>query len=149
MFLFGRCFYYAASGLTAGERVRMYRKSERTVELYKSIGAKVRLLNDLLSDAEVAMSQVLPAAEADRMILKMDKIIGEATSHCENQMYKDHPELDNRHNDVFYGTLKSEPRNEIDAEMIGRAQMEAKKLAQNGEPLQYADGRGLLVAGRN
>lgn len=125
----------------------MYRKSERTVELYKEIGAKVRLLKDVLCNAEVAMSEVLPAAEADRVINKLDTIIDEAVCHCEDQMYKDHPELDSRFNDIFYGNLKSEPRNDIDAEMIGRAQLEAKKLAET-EPLQYADGRDLLVAGR-
>ena len=52
----------------------MYNKNDRTMEVYVEAGAYARLLSDVGTKAAVAMSRILPAKEADKLVYLLNKI---------------------------------------------------------------------------
>lgn len=106
----------------------MLRKDERTVALYKEVGAEMRLFKDIGSKLAVDISKILPAAEADKFLWGVEKLTVNQASHAEDRMYSDHPELSTAHNDVFYGNLSDVPRNDVDREVIRLARQKADEL---------------------
>ena len=105
----------------------MLNKNERTMEMYVEAGAYARLLSDIGAKAVVAMSQILPAKGADRLVVLLNRI-DEVKSKADDQLFSDYPNLGNEGTDVFYGTLSAEPRNGLDAEVIRMARQKAGEL---------------------
>ena len=110
----------------------MYNKNERTMEVYVEAGAYARLLSDVGTKAAVAMSKVLPAKETDRLVNLLHRF-DEVKSKADDQLFRDFPQIGNEGTDVFYGTLSAEPRNKLDAEVIGTAKAKAAELFGDGE----------------
>jgi len=105
----------------------MLAKKRRTLEVYKTAGAKMRLFKTLAAKLLTDVSCVLPTTDQDKLMRAMDKI-SEVCSHAENYMFNDLPELPAEYVDVFYGAVNLDPRNELDAEMIQRARQAAHDL---------------------
>ena len=105
----------------------MYNKNERTMEVYVEAGAYARLLSDIGTKAAIAMSKVLPAKEADRLVNLLHRF-DEVKSKADDQLFRDFPQIGNEGTDVFYGTLSTEPRNELDGKVISAAKQQAKGL---------------------
>lgn len=105
----------------------MIRAKDRTIDVYKRVGAEMRLLKSILSKVTVDVSKVLTATETDKIINELDKICL-ICSKAEENMFKDYPKLSNEYTDVFYGALNYEPRNEVDAEIIETAKRVADEL---------------------
>ena len=105
----------------------MIRAKDRTIDVYKRVGAEMRLLKSILSKVTVDVSKVLTATETDKIINELDKICL-IFSKAEENMFKDYPKLSNEYTDVFYGALNCAPRNEVDAEIIETAKRVADEL---------------------
>lgn len=102
----------------------MLNKKERNLDRYKKVGAMMRLFKTLGSGIAVESSKVLPAKELTGILRKADILC----SRAEERMFSDYPELGHEYTDVFYGAIKGETRNEIDAEIIGIAKEAADEL---------------------
>ena len=75
----------------------------RTLDLYIDAAAKVKLLNDLLSDAQVGLSQIIPRKYVDRL-RRAELALIDIQDEAERRMIADHPGTKNKdfiH--VFYG----------------------------------------------
>ena len=105
----------------------MLKKTERTQERYMKAGAEMRLFKTLGSKLVCDISCVLSAPDQDMMLRALDKI-DQVCSRAEDNMFRDHPYLPDEYVDVFYGSTDSEPRNEVDAEMILRAREVSDEL---------------------
>lgn len=105
----------------------MIRAKDRTIDVYKRVGAEMRLLKSILSKVTVDVSNVMTATETDKLIKELDRICL-ICSKAEENMFKDYPDLSNEYTDVFYGALNYEPRNEVDAEIIETAKRVADEL---------------------
>jgi hypothetical protein len=112
----------------------MVTKSERTMELYKQVGAEARLLKALLTTFAVDSSKITYAKDSDRLS-KNIREIEEMISGMEDQMFRDHPSLSNEYINVFYGTVSEEkqPLNSVDKEIRIIAEKTAKKLFDKAE----------------
>ena len=86
----------------------MINKKERTIELYKLVGAEMRLFRTLGGNLAIHMSQVLLSTDTDKFMRVLQKI-DEVRSRAEDNMFHDHPEVSNDYLNVFYGDLKHEP----------------------------------------
>ena len=105
----------------------MLRKSERTMDVYKKLGAEMRLLKNLGTTVAVEVSKVLSAKDTDKL-LKALYTIDSVCSQTEDNMFSDHPELGGEAVDIFYGNLNEEPRNDTDREVIELARKYANEL---------------------
>lgn len=105
----------------------MLMKKRRTLEVYKTAGAKMRLFKTLAAKLLTDISCVLSASDQDKLMRALDKI-DEVCSHAEDNMFNDHPKLSAEYVDVFYGVVNADPRNELDAEMVQRARQTADDL---------------------
>ena len=105
----------------------MYNKNERTMEVYVEAGAYARLLSDIGTKAAVAMSKILPAKETDRFVNLLYRF-DEVKCKADDQLFRDFPDLGHEGTAVFYGTLSTDPRNHLDAEVIRAAKAKAAEL---------------------
>jgi hypothetical protein len=105
----------------------MYNKNERTMEVYVEAGAYARLLSDIGTKASVAMSQILPAKETDKLVNLLHRF-DEVKSKADDQMFRDFPDLGHEGTAVFYGTLSLDPNGKLDEEVIGTAKAKAREL---------------------
>lgn len=105
----------------------MLKKNERAIEMYMKAGAEMRLFKTLGTRLAVDISQVLSAADTDKLIRALDKV-GEICSRAEENMFSDHPELSDTYVDVFYGNIGDEPRNDVDEKIIRMAREAADEL---------------------
>ena len=108
------------------------------MEVYVEAGAYARLLSDIGPRAVVAMSKVLPAKEADR-IMKLLYRFDEFRSKAEDQMFRDYPQIGDEGIDVFYGPLTREPVNELDGEVIRVAKAKADELFPYNDVVKDAE----------
>lgn len=97
----------------------MIDKKSRTMDLYETAGADMRLLKMIGTKALMDVSQVLSAADCDKFIRALHTI-EKICSHAEDNMFRDHPGLSSQYTDVFYGSSSAEPRNEVDERMHER-----------------------------
>ncbi len=104
----------------------MIHKKERTTELYKKVGAEMRLFWTLGGMLAIHMAQVLSAPDREKFMRVLQRI-DEVRSRTEENMFHDHPEVSNEYLGVFYGDLKNKPRTPVDAEVIA----EAKEIADD------------------
>lgn len=95
----------------------MIERKKRTLDLYKQIGAEARIVKQFLTRFLVDISRVLYAKDNDRA-LKYDQVINTIISNAEDQMFRDYPCLGHYYINVFYGSLKQEPINEVDREIM-------------------------------
>lgn len=110
----------------------MLNKNERTMEVYVEAGAHARLLSDIGTKAAVAMSKVLPAKEADKLVALLNRI-DEVKSKADDQLFRDFPDLGHEGTAVFYGSLSQEPDCKLDEEVIGTAKAKAAEMFGDGE----------------
>ena len=108
----------------------MLNKNERTMDTYMEAGAYARLLSVIGTKAVVEMSKVLPAKDADRLVVLLNKI-EEIICKADDQLFRDFPGIGNEGTDVFYGTLNAEPRNGLDRKVIQMAKQKAMELFEN------------------
>lgn len=81
---------------------KMSLKKDRTIDLYKEAGARAQFCKHVLNMTLTTMLNVLPAADADKMMRAVRKI-EDVLSKTEDMMFKDHPEIGKEYLDVFYG----------------------------------------------
>lgn len=94
----------------------MVKRSDRTLELYKTIGAEARLIKHFLTEFVVDSSKIQYAKDSDRLSAithSIEKLI----SDMEDQMFRDYPELGHDYINVFYGGLFGEAINSVDSEI--------------------------------
>lgn len=106
----------------------MIAKKYRTEEKYLYVAACMKLAYDFMIKASGEASQLLYAADGDKFRLKAQDIISTYKSKLEDNMFSDGVGISNTHTyfDVFYGSLKSEPRSEIEE----KVQKIAAKIAK-------------------
>lgn len=78
-------------------------RENRTLDLYIDAAAKVKLLNSLLLDAQVGLSQIIPRKYVDRL-RRAELALMDIQDEAERRMIVDYPEIENKdfiH--VFYG----------------------------------------------
>ena len=105
----------------------MLPKNKRTLEVYKTAGAEMRLYKTLGAKLMTDISRVLSAADQDILMRAMNKI-DIVCSRAEENMFRDWPDLSAEHIDVFYGAVCCDPKNDVDAEMVQRARKAADDL---------------------
>ena len=88
------------------------------------------MLSVIGTKAVVEMSKVLPAKDADRLVVLLNKI-EEIICKADDQLFRDFPGIGNEGTDVFYGTLNAEPRNGLDRKVIQMAKQKAMELFEN------------------
>ncbi len=77
-------------------------KKERTMDLYIDAAATVYLLDEMLSNASIALSKVLPKRDSDRLFAATKALIC-IRDIAERRMLEDHPEISNKdYEHVFY-----------------------------------------------
>lgn len=105
----------------------MIAKKYRTEEKYLYVAACMKLAYDFTINASVEASQLLYAADGDKF-RKAHDIISMYKSKLEDNMFSDGVGISNTHTylDVFYGSLKGEPRSEIEE----KVQKIAAKIAK-------------------
>lgn len=108
----------------------MLNKNERTMELYVEAGAYARLLSDIGAEAAVAMSKILPAKDADRLVNLLHRF-DEIKCKADDQLFSDFPQIGHEGTDVFYGTLSQEAQGELDRKVIRTAKQKAGELFRN------------------
>ena len=94
----------------------MIKKKDRTIDLYKKIGAEARLFRRLASKLVVDSSKILSAEDTARL-MNISQKINTMFLIMEDQMYSDHPDLGLDYTDVFRGDLDSKSRSNVDAEV--------------------------------
>lgn len=77
-------------------------KKERTMDLYIDAAANVHLLDEMLLNATVSLSKVLPKRDSDRLFAARKALIC-IQDVAERRMLADHPEIGNKdYEHVFY-----------------------------------------------
>ena len=105
----------------------MLPKNKRTLEVYKTAGAEMRLYKTLGAKLMTDISRVLSAADQDILMRAMNKI-DVVCSRAEDNMFRDYPNLSSEHIDVFYGAVDYGTKHDLDAEMVQRAKQIADDL---------------------
>lgn len=105
----------------------MLPKNKRTLEVYKTAGAEMRLYKTLGAKLMTDISRVLSAADQDILMRAMNKI-DTVCSRAEENMFRDWPDLSGEHIDVFYGAVDYGTKHDLDAEMVRRAKQIADDL---------------------
>lgn len=99
----------------------VYRKKKRTLEKYRYVGAEMRLINELvigLCKNAWGVASAVDNKKLDRAL----ELISEVRSNIEDNMFRDFPELSDDYVNVFYGGLKRQPVNRVDAEQMALAE---------------------------
>ena len=89
----------------------MHAQKGRTLDVYKEAGAWVRLYKDV-------SAQMLSAVN------KINAII----SNADEGLFRDFPDIGNKGCNIFYGSLRNAPRDELDEEIIALAEKDAQSL---------------------
>ena len=107
---------------------RISPNNERTLEVYKDAGAKVRLMKAAAVEACVALGRVLTSSEMAKVRRAMD-LLNDAVSAADSRMFNDHSEICGKgYARVFYGNLKDEDGTPLDKEIRRRAKEHADAL---------------------
>lgn len=99
----------------------MYRKKKRTLEKYRRAGAEMRLVKELVVKLCKDSWGVASAVDNEKLSRARD-LIREVCSNIEDNMFQDFPELSDDYVNVFYGDLKRQPANQVDAEQMALAE---------------------------
>lgn len=110
----------------------MIDKKDRTIDLYKRIGAEARFIKRMMCWFVVDSSKIMYAQDTEKLMnisRKMDTII----SGMEDQMFRDYPELDHDYINVFYGAPDIETLNSVDAE-VKEIMADMLRVIMGGDP---------------
>ncbi len=91
-------------------------KKDRTLDIYKHTGAKMRLCKDVAVRTACAMGGVLTANELAKATRALS-LLTEVCSDAEDRMFRDHPHLGDEYVNVFYGTLSGPSASALDEEI--------------------------------
>ena len=86
----------------------MFKKDERTVELYTRVGALMRIQKWIAGQIIIEGSKIMPSNESDRCIREINKFDAHFSDFMEEQMFKDHPRLSNAYLNAFYNGIECE-----------------------------------------
>lgn len=92
-------------------------KKDRSLEQYKRVGAKMRLVKTLLTSLAVDVGATETKKECLKLLRAKD-IVDTVCCEMDSHMFERHPKAGSDYTSVFYGTLNIEPRDEVDAEVI-------------------------------
>ena len=84
----------------------MFKKKDRTVDLYTKVGALMRIQKWIADQIIIEGSKILPANETDRCMRELEKFSMHFSDFMEEQMFKDYPELSNAYLSVFYNGIE-------------------------------------------
>lgn len=96
-----------------------HRVQNRTLEMYKKVGAEARLLKEIFHHFDVDGSNISPDTISGKLFT-IDKKLSQLISDMEDLMFHDFPrQLDNDYTHVFYGSLDPmyKSRSEVDREI--------------------------------
>lgn len=113
----------------------MDRKKRRTMDVYKKVGAEMRLAKTMVSKLWVDSSAVLRKPDSDRLLRALN-IIKEVSDQAENNMFSDYPDLPRDYTRVFSGPTDSAyTSGALDEEIIALAKGVADSCCcPKGEP---------------
>lgn len=95
----------------------MLHKNRRTLDIYKKVGAEMRLLKTLLTKVLVDGDAILKQRDIDDLDAAYNKI-GEVCGAADGYMFKDHPEVSDEYLHVFYGGTNAEPVDDLEKELL-------------------------------
>ena len=110
----------------------MLNRKERTIEKYINAGAQMRLFTTIARDMACKISEVVSAADADR-VMKALHIIELICVHAEDNMFRDFPKLPGEYTDVFYGYTFEKPKNAVDEMVVERARESLDELFRKAD----------------
>ena len=102
-------------------------KKQRTLDVYKCAGAKMRLCKEVATSAVCTLSGVLPANKLAKALRALS-LLNEACSEAEERMFQDHPYLGGRVIRVFFGSLSGDSASALDDEIRKMAKNFANKF---------------------
>ena len=105
----------------------MHAQKERTLKVYKEAGAWVRLYKDVSTQMLSQVVPLLPKTEKDKLLSAVNKI-NAIISNADDGLFRDFPDIGNKGCNIFYGSLKNAPRDELDEEIIALAEKDAQSL---------------------
>lgn len=105
----------------------MLKRKDRTMERYMKAGAEMRLFKTLAGQIWTDLGPLLSAVDRYKFRRAINKI-DEVCSNAEDNMYFDHPYIDDKYIDVFYGSTQNEPRSEFDENILKIARETADEL---------------------
>jgi hypothetical protein len=98
----------------------MLKEEERTLDVYKQIGAYTRLCKTLLAHWLVHADKVQTIKENEKLKKALNVVV-KTSSELEAKMFREHAGLSPEYCHVFYGVVDGEPaRDAIDAEILER-----------------------------
>lgn len=98
----------------------MLKKRERTIEMYKTVGAEMKLFQAVTRKLTISLSRVVAASDREKFMQALQRI-NEVRSRVEDNMFHDYPELSNDYLAVFYGKTSGKSMNVVDEEVMARA----------------------------
>lgn len=99
----------------------MKRKNGRTMDVYKKVGAEMRLAKTMVSKLWVDSAAVLRKPDSNRLLRALN-IIKEVSDQAENNMFEDYPDLPRDCTCIFFGPTDSEHTfGALDEEIIALA----------------------------
>lgn len=105
----------------------MLMKKQRTMEIYKKVGAEMRLMKCMGNVLYVDLAKILPKKEIRKLHKALEKI-HELAYTAENQMRMDCDCFEGNFWEIFSGPLKADPINHLDAEIIEKAKEAVNEL---------------------
>lgn len=119
---------------------RRLKKPDRTVDAYCKAAAYLRLATELTQSAMIEVSSLLPSGDGYK-VFKAEQAVLRIKSITEDSFFKDHPDLEEAYNHVFYGSVnppyKSDAQAVICASMRDRMRVILERgLEQLQEPEQ-------------
>ena len=95
---------------------RILPKKDRTLEMYKQIGAQVRLMKEVNVNTACLLGGVLSSNEYAK-VRRALSLLNEAVSRADDRLFHDHPYVGDEYTRVFYGSLKDTPASPLDEEI--------------------------------
>lgn len=95
----------------------MNKKNQKNLEMYKKVGAEMRLLKSIYLKLLTDICPLLHSKDTDKL-LKVSDDISRVCCRVDDYMFKGFPEISNEYVDVFYGSLNKPARNDVDKEII-------------------------------
>ena len=95
-------------------------KKTRTLEDYKELGALLRLLYSVATDAEVFAGGMFPIKEMKKLTKLVDTLV-QIKSDFDGKLFTDFPDIGKPGTHVFYGDLGREPMDDVDKDVMGLA----------------------------
>ena len=95
----------------------MLSEKNRTVERYLEAGAMIRFLKSVFTNTVTVMAPLMTSKDLEYMLKAHDRL-EEISMRTENRMFNDHPRLSTDYYNVFYGDKTTEPRSDVDKEVL-------------------------------